>query len=165
MVSISKNWFDFNLAAKIKLNQVSNEELFLDFVCFTMAYKTSSLLVRENIYLLNNVLTVMASVKSVHNMSPSAVFFINDHEKKLNSKIETIFKKLRQYLAKKILNRHSEQKGELYVKMDFICWIGHINLDHEYRFWSREQIEGIYHFHEISMSQVLISYMGMRDLP
>jgi hypothetical protein len=85
MVSISKNWFDFNLAAKIKLNTMANEEMFLDFVCFTMAYKTSSLLVKENIYLLSNVDTIMATVKSVHNMSPSALFFINEHEKKLNS--------------------------------------------------------------------------------
>jgi hypothetical protein len=85
MVSISKNWFDFNLAAKIKLDSVANEELFLDFVCFSMAYKTSSLLVKENIYLLNDVNTIMASVKSVHNMSPSALFFINDIETKLNS--------------------------------------------------------------------------------
>jgi hypothetical protein len=80
IVTISKNWFDFNLAAKIKLNKVENEDLFLDFVCFTMAYKTSSLLVKEHIYLLNDVETIMASVKSVHNMSPSALFFINDHE-------------------------------------------------------------------------------------
>lgn len=47
MVSISKNWFDFNLAAKIELNSVANEELFLNFVCFSMIYKTSSLLVKE----------------------------------------------------------------------------------------------------------------------
>ena len=129
MIAISKNWFDFNLAAKIKINSVSNEEMFLDFVCFTMTYKTSSLLVKENIYLLNKVDTCMTSVKSVHNMSPSGVFFINGHEKMLNSKIEEIMKKLRAYLAKKILSQHNEQKGELFVKKDLIAWIGHIGLE------------------------------------
>jgi hypothetical protein len=56
----------------------------------------------------------------------------------LNSKVEEIMKKLRQYLAKKILSRHNEQKGELYVKKDLVCWIGHINLDQDIRFWNRE---------------------------
>jgi hypothetical protein len=94
---------------------------------------------------------IMASVKNVHNMSPSAVFFINSHEKQLNSKMEEIKKKLRAYLSKKILSRYDEQKGELFVKKELICWIGHINLDHEYRFWSREKIDGIDHLSELSL--------------
>ena len=106
MIAISKNWFDFNLAAKIKLNSIGNEEIFLDFVCFTMTYKTSSLLVKENIYMLGNVDLIMTTVKSVHNMSPSGLFFINGHEKRLNSKTEEIMKKLRAYLAKKVLAKH-----------------------------------------------------------
>ena len=93
----------------------------------------------------------MATIKSVHNMSPSSVFFVNNHEKKLNSAIEEIKKKLRAYLAKKILSRHDEQRGELFVKKDFVAWIGHINLEHGYKFWRREQIDGIDHLNEISL--------------
>jgi hypothetical protein len=146
MIAISKNWFDFNLAAKIKLNSVGNEEQFLDYVCFTMTYKTSSLLVKENIYLLNNVDLVMTTVKSVHNMSPSGLFFINGHEKLLNSKFDEIMKKLRAYLARKILSKNDEQRGELFVKKDLIAWIGHIGLEQGFKFWSKEEKDGFDHF-------------------
>jgi hypothetical protein len=83
----------------------------------------------------------------------------------LNSKIEEIKKKLRAYLAKKILSRDDEQRGELYVKKEVICWIGHINLDHEYRFWTREQIDGIDHLQEIQLREVITSHIGYRELP
>ena len=119
---------------------------------------------KENIYLLNKIDTIMSSIKSVHNMSPSAVFFINSHEKALNSKIEEIKKKLRAYLAKKLLSRHDEQVGELFVKKDLVCWIGHIGLEKECKFWSREMIDGINHLTEVSIDEVLRNYIGYREL-
>jgi hypothetical protein len=51
------------------------------------------------------------------------------------------------------------------VNKDFLCWIGHINLEHDQRFWVRESIDGIDHLTEISMDQVLTSYIGYQDLP
>ena len=46
-----------------------------------------------------------------------------------------------------------------------IAWIGHIGLEQGFKFWSKEEKDGFDHFSEITLNQVLTSYIGYRDLP
>lgn len=98
MVSISKNWFDFNQTARIEYDKLVDSD-FLNYVAFTMVFQSSSNLFNEKICLFKNIDLEMTTIKSVHHISPSALYYFNNHEKELNAQIQAVFKKIRAYLV------------------------------------------------------------------
>ena len=165
MVAISKNWWDFNAMTAITYDSIHDPKQFLQHVCFSMVEQSSSNLFKESIYMLRDVNLMMTTVKSVHHLSPSAMYFFNNHEKELNAQIQGVFKKIRSYLLKRMLNKQDEQRADLIINKEFVAWMGHINLVPAYRFWKVEIIDKVQQFVEISLDEVLKSHVEFCGIP